>query len=158
LVVIVSWSPDKSNPSNTLGISEESNVSTDGSIGVLLDYNILYPAGKEAASLQSVTRKAPDGNVIHTYKDSINGVEFELTQQELPDKFRTDQESQLLEVATSFQATKVIQIDDKKIYTGVNDKTGIQSVFTIKDDKFISIKALQALSDDDLVGYITSLL
>lgn len=157
LAIFIVWSPHEADPSKTLGTSEENTISVDGSIDVLPEFNILYPTGKDVASLESVTRKAPDGNVIHTFKDTINSIEFELTQQELPDKFKSDQESQLLEVATNFQATKIIQIDDQKVYTGVNENTGIQSVFTIKDDKFISIKALQELTDDDWAAYIISL-
>jgi hypothetical protein len=142
---------------DTLGASNEGSVAQDGRIDTLPEFNLLYPGNKDASSLVNVTRKSPDGTVIHTYKDTLESIEIEVTQQALPESFKSSIDTELEKLAKSFQATSIIQIDDSKIYHGLNDKTGVQSLILVKNDLLIFINSSKKLSDDVWAGYVLGL-
>jgi hypothetical protein len=104
-----------------------------------------------------VTRRTPTGVLLHTYRDSLEGTEIEVTQQELPESFKTSPSTELEKMAKSFQATDVIQIDQSTIFHGLDEKTRVQSLFTIKANVLISIRSAIKLSDDIWAAYFLSL-
>ncbi len=141
---------------DTLGASTDtSSLPEDGATDEKPVFSILYPSGKQ--NLEAVTRKTPSGELIHTYRDTIDSVEIEVTEQALPSSFKDTQASELEKMAKNFQATNVIQIDEMKVFHGLNEKTQVQSLFTIKNQVLISIRSSAKLSDDTWAGYILGL-
>lgn len=118
-------------------------------------FKVLYPGDKK--DLVAVTRKSPSGVLIHTFLDSIDGTEIEITQQELPAILKENSATELQKIAKSFQATDIIQIDETLVYHGLDEKTSVQSLFTIKSGTLISIRSAQKLSDDKWAAYVLSL-
>lgn len=136
-------------------LSAGTETTQDGRTEEQPTFKVLYPSDK--ADLEAVTRKSPSGVLLHTYRDSIDGVEIEVTQQELPASFKDSPVTELEKVAKNFQAVNVIQIDESLVYHGLDEKTGVQSLFAVKSDTLISIRSSQKLSDDKWAGYILSL-
>ncbi len=133
-----------------------SSTPQDGRTDEAPDFSPLKPLGREDA-VQSVTRRTPSGEIIHTFKDIVDEIGIEVTQQKIPEKFKENQADSLKEMATTFQATNIIQIDEMIVYHGLNEKTNVQSLFFIKNESLVSIRASQKISDDSWSGYILSL-
>ncbi len=127
----------------------------DGKTDEKPTFAVLYPADKK--ELVAVTRKTPNGQLLHTYKDTVEGIEVEVTQQELPESFKSAPNVELEKIAKNFQATDIIQIDEAFVYHGLDEKTRVQSLFTIKNDTLISIRSAEKLLDDTWAAYILSL-
>lgn len=143
----------------TLGDSTNASneLPDDGRIEQPPEFDTLFPIDKSPEALESVTRKSPDGSIIFTYKDSIENIDIEVTQQKLPDSFKSAPAAELEKIAKSFQATSVIQLDDQIIYHGTSEKNNVQSLVTTKDGLLIFIKASRKISDDSWVAYFTTL-
>lgn len=135
--------------------SIDNSASDDGKTDEKPTFNILYPADKK--DLVAVTRKTPNGQLLHTYKDTLEGIEVEVTQQELPESFKSAPNVELEKIAKNFQATDIIQIDEAFVYHGLDEKTRVQSLFTIKNNTLISIRSAEKLLDDTWAAYILSL-
>ncbi len=60
--------------------------------------------------------------MIVTFADKLEDIEIEVTQQKLPDNFKSAPAAELQKIATNFQATNVIQIDDAVVYHGIMKK------------------------------------
>jgi hypothetical protein len=147
---------NRSDVPKSLGVSSEQSTGTnDGKTDEKPAFSILYPQGKK--DLLEVTRRTPTGVLLHTYRDSLEGTEIEVTQQELPESFKTSPSTELEKMAKSFQATDVIQIDQSTIFHGLDEKTRVQSLFTIKANVLISIRSAIKLSDDIWAAYFLSL-
>ena len=120
-------------------------------------FAILKPEGRKFDSLDTV-KVSPTGNdPVYAFTDTLDGIEIQVSQQEVPKSFDFNQEVELERVAKDFQATNVIQIDDNKVFHGLSDKTKQQSLIFIKDDLLVFIKSPQKLSDEVWAGYIMGL-
>ena len=149
----ISYSLVKPDPKATLGDSTSSLSIVDELPREKPKFPILYPSTKSPDDFD-VVRISPDGaDVSYTYLDQItsDGVVFKITQQEVPEGF------DLEKTATDFQATNIIQIDEGKVYHGYSEKGGVQSLIFTKNDKLITIRSPQKLTDDQWAGYIISL-
>lgn len=121
------------------------------------DFPLVWPNGKSEKDFK-VVRVSPFGNdTVYAYIDSLNGQDIKVSQQKLPDSFKKEQDVKLKELADSFQATNVIQIDEQKIYHGFSEKIKTQSLIFIKNGLLIFISSPQQNSDEIWAGYITSL-
>lgn len=117
------------------------------------EFDLLYPGGD--SSEYETVRVSPDGAApAFTFLDRMeeNGDVFRVTQQEIPETGFV-----LTEVAESFQATNVIQIDDNKVYHGFNEKAGVQSLLFEKGNLFVSIRSPRLFPDELWANYIISL-
>jgi hypothetical protein len=114
-------------------------------------FSLVYPAGKSRESLENVTRKSPGGDVIHTFKDTLNNTGIEVTMQEKPESF------DLEKLAEDNYLANRIQVDSNIIYHGQDDTTGAQFLVTTKNNVLIFIRADQPLADDAWAGYYLSL-
>ena len=149
---------DQSSFKGTLGINDtvkDNELLSDRKTEEEPTFKLLYPKDKQIT--QSVTRKAPSGDLIHSYKDMLEGVELEVTLQELPDSFKGKELSELEKTAKAFLATEQFQVDDIMIFHGRDDKTNAQSLFFIKNGTWISILSMQPQTEDVWVGYILGL-
>lgn len=144
-----------SDPKSLGARTNQSSLPEDGRTDESPDFKPLKPLGKK--DLKEVTRRTPSGELIFTYRDEVQTIGIEVTQQKVPETFKVNQADKLKEMASSFQALNVIQIDDMLIYHGLSEKTNVQSLFFIKNESLVSIKASSKISDDDWTGYILSL-
>ncbi len=160
LLLVTTRTSTGSKESTTASLGASTSTSNgslqdDGRTEEKPDFEIVYPA--EKSNLNAVTRRAPSGDLIHTFKDEVDDVPIEVTEQEMPIAFEGNQAEKLKELATNFQASSVIQIDSLMVYHGLNEKTGVQSLFFIKEDVLFSIRAERKVVDDSWTGYILSL-
>lgn len=155
-IFLTMGSSKRTDEPKSLGVAVEASAgSNDGKTDEKPSFSILHPNGKE--ELLEVTRKTPTGVLLHTYRDTVEGAEVEVTQQELPESFKSSPTAELEKMAKNFQATDIIQIDEAFVYHGLDEKTRVQSLFTIKNNVLISIRSNVKLSDDTWAGYILSL-
>jgi hypothetical protein len=159
--VVLAYS-NKSNEENRrtiLGTNDTNQTSSSGSDDGRTEgppsFAVLYPKNKE--NLVAVTRKTPSGDIIHTFKDEISSIEIEVTQQELPASFKEDKVTKLENMAKGFLADNIIQVDTITIYHGMDERTGVQSLFFIKNESLFSVRAASQLNDDIWAAYIASL-
>lgn len=145
------------NATETLG---ESTSSQDNSGGIFTSdpsFKVLAPVGKPLEQLRAVERKSPDGDTIYTFSDTLENNTIEVTQQTLPEDLKKDQENKLFEIAQSFNMTNVIQVNESKIYHGLNDELKSQSLVLIKNGNLVFITSPQKISDDQWANYFLSL-
>lgn len=155
LVVLVSVFNGGSDKQATLGDSSSNTSVKEQDLPRELpsDFELLFPQGRSEADYD-VVRISPDNvDPSYTYIDRMNedSTVFRVTQQKVPNDF------ELEDVATNFQATNVIQIDQNKIYHGFNDEAGVQSVIFIKSGNLFTISSSMKYTDDNWVGYYLSL-
>lgn len=121
------------------------------------EFPLVWPSGKSEKDYK-IVRVSPFGNdTVYAYIDSLNNQEIKISQQKLPERFNTDRDVKLKELADSFQATNVIQIDEQKIYHGYSENINTQSLIFIKNDLLIFIASPQQTSDEIWAGYINGL-
>ncbi|MCB9821310.1 hypothetical protein H6798_02130 [Candidatus Nomurabacteria bacterium] len=116
-----------------------------------LEFQLLYPNGDPS---NYTVRKINPPNTATTYTYIVSldkQSEIYVSQQQVPDNF------DLAKVATDFQATNIIEVDSVKLYSGISEKQGIQSVVFIKDNTLFLIKSPTKLSDDEWVSFYLSL-
>jgi hypothetical protein len=118
-------------------------------------FTVVTPGGK--SDVQGIERKAPTGDFVYTYVDSINDTRVEISEQKLPSAFEQDPSVKLAEFAKTSYLLSIIQVDATTVYHGINDKSGVQTVVFIKNDLLVFIKSSKKLTDDDWVGYISNL-
>ncbi len=162
LGIIKSLVTDKDTP-NQLGVSTDSANASSGNIEADIpqvqttEFPLIWPNGKSEKDFK-IVRLNPFGNdTVYTYVDALNGLEIRISQQELPDNFGSSQDEKLKELADSFQATNIIQIDEQKTYHGYSETTNTQSLIFIKKDLLIFIASPQQTSDEVWAGYISAL-
>lgn len=147
------YSALKPDPTGTLGDSTSSLPIADDLTREKPKFPILYPSSKSPDDFD-VVRISPEGaDVSYTFLDRFteDGQIFKVTQQEIPKNFDIEK------IATDFQATNIIQIDDDKVYHGYSEKGGIQSLIFTKNDRLITIRSPEKFTDDQWAGYIISL-
>lgn len=139
-------------------------VSTTGQTNEQIDipeeapkYKILYPGTKDSNTVGRIVRiTPPNQSPAYTYVDNLGGIQINVTQQELPDSFKTDQEGQLDKLAKANNQNEIIQVDSIKVYSGQSTK-GAQSITFIKGNLLIFIKSGNKISDEAWVAYISAL-
>lgn len=120
-------------------------------------FAVLVPTGKNLDDLGGMERKSPSGDTVYTYADNVEGIRVEITQQQLPESFKSDPAGKVKELAKSFYAESVIQVDDTSVYHGYSDKTRYQTLIFTKKDKLIFILSPTKISDDKWAGYLVGL-
>lgn len=122
------------------------------------EFPLLYPIGKSKDSVEVALVSPPNNAPVYAYVDTFNGVELRISQQEIPDSFKGQEDVKLEEVAKDFQATSLLAIDSIKVYYGYTERFGgVQSLVFIKDGVMVFISSAQKFSDDEWVGYILGL-
>ena len=120
-------------------------------------FDTLLPASKTIESLGGWTRVSPpDRNAVFAYSDGIRDNRIIISQQPLPDTFFEDTEGQMEALAQSYKATEKLTVNNLIVYIGTSAK-GPQSVIFTKSGLLVLIKSSVKLSNDDWVGYVSSL-
>lgn len=120
-------------------------------------FPILYPGNKSEKSIGKIVRISPPNQPpAYTYLDNLGGIAIKVTQQEVPERFKSDQEGELSKLATAYNQKDIIQVDSVKVYVG-NSTKGVQSLIFIKGNLLISITSANKVSEESWVAYISSL-
>ncbi len=120
-------------------------------------FAVLLPQGKKQEDV-GFRRVSPQNSApSYVFIDELEGKKITVSQQELPEKFKVDQATELEKLAKDFQATDIIQIDQNKIYHGYSEKGDKQSLVFIKNDMLVLIGVQGKISDDVWASYIISL-
>jgi hypothetical protein len=122
------------------------------------DYPTILPEGKDIASLGGWGRVSPpDKDPVFAYEDSIDGVQLNVSEQPLPDNFKSNIDDQISKLAKQFSATDKLTVnDDAPAYVGTS-RNGPQSAIVAKQELLILIKSATKLSDAQWMQYINSL-
>lgn len=122
------------------------------------EFATLLPKGKTADQLGGFARiSPPDKEAVYGFADTYQNYQINVSQQKVPAIFKGNEDAKLEELAKSYQATSVIQIDDSRVYHGYAQNAKVQSLIFIKNDLLIFIRSPQKLSDEAWASYIISL-
>jgi hypothetical protein len=120
-------------------------------------YATVLPQGKSIKSLGGWTKiSPPKASPVYTYIDRLENVQINVSEQPLPDSFKSDTAKQLQQLAEDEKATQKITIGSNTIYIGTSSQ-GPQSIFFIKNNLLILIKSDATISENSWVKYINSL-
>jgi len=120
-------------------------------------YKTVLPGGKSISELGGWTRVSPpDKDPVFAYTDKINNVSIGVSQQPLPQSFKTDTASHVTDLAKKYNATTEITTSDTVAYLGTSTK-GPQSVIFTKKGLLILIKSQKKIDNAAWKDYIESL-
>lgn len=120
-------------------------------------YQTVLPSNKSIGSLGGWQRVSPAGSAaVYAYADTITGVPVTVSEQPIPDSFKSDTSGQIAQLAQSYNATDTLDADGVKVYVGTSAK-GPQSVILTKNNLLILIKSQQKISDSAWISYAKSL-
>lgn len=120
-------------------------------------YDTIIPEGTTIKKLGGWQRISPQtASPVFAYSDSVNGVSINISEQPLPDTFKTDTDGKIADLAKSYNATDKINADGTTVYIGTSAK-GPQSTIFTKDNLLILIKSQAKIEDKAWITYIDSL-
>jgi len=120
-------------------------------------YQTILPAGKTIKSLGGWTRVSPPkADPVYAYVDKIDNVSIDVSEQPLPEDFKTDTDSQIDQLAQSFKASEKITISGITIHIGTSSD-GPQSIIFSKNNLLILIKSATKIDNNSWTQYINSM-
>jgi len=120
-------------------------------------YSTVLPSGTTISKLGGWTRVSPEtSDPVYAYVDKINGVSISISEQPLPDDFKSNPSSKVEKLATGFNADAKITVSGTTAYIGTSSD-GAQSVILYKKSTLILIKSVARISNNDWANYINSL-
>ena len=121
------------------------------------DFATVLPEGKDINQLGGWARVSPpDKDPAFAYVDVLDGIQLNVSQQQLPDSFKRDKDAELAKLAEQFSANQNITVGETVVYIGTSSK-GPQSVITSIDGLLILIKSAGPLTNEQWSSYIASL-
>lgn len=124
---------------------------------VVPDYQTIVPVDKSIEQLGGWKRVGPpEGDPIFAFTDTVDGVRIDVTEQPLPDSFKSDPVGKVSDLALGYAATNKIISDDTTVYVGTSVK-GKQSVILTKFNLLILIKSQNKISDKSWQKYVRNL-
>ena len=121
------------------------------------DYSTVLPTDKNISSLGGWKRVSPStADAVYAYADKIDNVPISVSEQPLPDNFKTDTANQVEQLAENFNATQKITVGDTIIYLG-SSTDGPQSVILNKSNLLILIKSESKIENASWASYVSSL-
>jgi hypothetical protein len=124
----------------------------------LPNFTPVLPEGTSMDTLEGWQKlSSPNGDVFYAFVDTVNGVTVNVSQQQLPGKFKSDLSNKMLEMARAYNANTKLQADDDvKIYVGTSAK-GPQSVLFTKNGVLVLMKSWATIPDADWITYVNSM-
>lgn len=117
-------------------------------------YQTITPAGKNIDSLGGWTRVSPsNADPVYAYVDKIGNTVINVSEQPLPEDFKTDTEQQIAQLAQNFKANEKITISGTIVYIGTSSD-GTQSLIFSKKDLLILIKSTAKIENNSWTQYI----
>jgi hypothetical protein len=121
------------------------------------DYATILPNNKTITSLGGWTRiSPPENDPVFAYTDTINNVPITVSEQPLPESFKSDIPSGVANLANNFNATTKLNAKSTDFYIGTS-ATGPQSVIFVKNSVLVLIKSQKKIDDTSWSAYIESL-
>jgi hypothetical protein len=121
------------------------------------DYKTILPNGKSIESLGGWTKVSPPTHSpVFAYVDTLGKATLTVSQQPLPETFKDDPANALEELASGYNATQKLVVEDQTAYVGLSSK-GPQSIIFTKNNLLILIKTNIPLTNDQITSYIISL-
>lgn len=144
-------------PSSPYTVKSSTASSTVEQIQTTPDYATLLPAGKTIESLGGWTRVSPpDKNPVFAFSDKMNTIPINVSEQPLPDSFKTDTSQQIADLAKWTQATERVTAGDIIFYVA-NSTKGPQSVIFTKQGLLFMIRSSVKIANDQWISYVKSL-
>jgi len=151
--VFINHSTKTSNVSNDTKTTTTKPVLTHGLPG----YSTILPTNKNINDLGGWTRiSPPKSDPVYAYTDKIGKVSIIVSQQLLPDNFKSNTTYQIEQLALSFNATEKITVGGITVYIGTSAE-GPQSVIFSKNNLLILIKSDSKIDNDQWAKYVNSL-
>lgn len=120
------------------------------------NFQAILPKGKTIESLGGWEKlTSPNGDVFYAYADTVNGVNVNVSEQQLPGKFKNDLTNQMQAMARAYNANTKLDANGTTVYVGTSAK-GPQSVLFTKNDLLVLMKSWAAIPDADWITYINS--
>lgn len=150
------WLAWPSGGSPPLTDEQQGEVAGQIQFKVTPEYAVMSPGGAGVESLGGYALISPPGEPkVYAYTDTIGGVPIKVSQQELPDSIGQD-ELKLRDLASNFNATEQIQVDDRSAYVG-RSVNGVQSVIFARENIMVLIASDAEISNKDWVTYLGDL-
>jgi hypothetical protein len=105
---------------------------------------------------KSESLKYDTNRKVMTYTDTIDQVSVTISQQQLPEAFKTDTDSQVEKMAKNFNATEIINESNPKSYLGTSIK-GPQTAIFVKNGVLVFIQSARTIDKHSWAAYITKL-
>lgn len=143
------------------GTQKAATVNADGSVKTEQvaqkpDYHTIVPQGKTASDVTWQRVSPPDHNAVFAYADKIAGTTINVSQQPIPDNFKSDVDGSVQTLAKSYNATEKIIAGTTSIYVGTSGD-GPQSAIFTKNNLLILVKSTDKISEADWAKYAESL-
>ncbi len=121
------------------------------------EFKTITPNGNSIEQYGGWRRISPvSKNAVFAYPDTVSGVTVNVSQQPLPDDFKTETTKKMKELADGFNAKHTFRAGETLVYSGVSVE-GPQSIIFTKDGVLVLMKASKALPDEKWVSYIESM-
>lgn len=136
---------------------ETNSVSNSNKPAVAPDYQTIVPVNKSINKLGGWRRVSPPkGDPVFAYSDKIGDVRIDVSEQPLPDSFKSDPDGKVADLARSYAANDKILTGDTTMYVGTSVK-GPQSAILTKFNLLILIKSQKKIDSKDWSKYADSL-
>lgn len=121
------------------------------------DYSTVLPKDKPISELGGWTRISPEGrDPVFAYADKIGDVTISVSQQPLPESFKSETSGKIAELAKQFSATEKLDANGTDVYIGTSAK-GPQSVIFTKNGLLVLMKSQQKAESGSWKTYVESL-
>lgn len=120
------------------------------------DYDTVVPKGRTAATINWTRVSPPDHNAVYTYVDTVDKATLNVSEQPVPDNFKSNPTTSIEQLASSYNATQKLTVGTVTVYIGTSTK-GPQSTIFIKNNVLVLIKTDTALTTDQWIAYISNL-
>ena len=133
------------------------NTNKTDTSSVIPAYKTILPQNKTIKTLGGWERVSPPGAApVFAYADTINDISISVTEQPLPDSFKSKTSEKVAELAESYSATDELEATNTKVYIGTSAK-GPQSVIFVKKNLLVLIKSQNRIDNKLWITYINSL-
>ena len=120
-------------------------------------YATLVPSGKSIQSLGGWYRVSPpNSDPVYAFADSVGSVHLDVSEQPLPESFKSDTADHVSQLAQSFGANEKLTAKGLTIYIGTSAK-GPQSVILTENNLLILIRSTDKLTNDQWLAYVSAL-
>ncbi len=120
-------------------------------------YSTVLPKDKPVSELGGWKRVSPEGrDPVFAYADKIGDVSISVSQQPLPESFKSETSGKIAELAKQFSATEKIDANGTDVYIGTSAK-GPQSVIFTKNGLLVLMKSQQKAESESWKTYVESL-
>ncbi len=120
------------------------------------EFDTVLPEGKKESTASGRVSYDPQRKVA-SFTDQIGTVDIVVSQQPLPENFKTNPDGELEKLANNLGATEIINESNPKAYLGTSAK-GPQTAVFHKKSLLVFVQSARELSKEEWAAYITKLL